>query len=278
MQIIDGRKTSEEILSRIKNEVMKLDFVPVFCDILVGEDIASIQYVNLKKRKAQKLGIDFYDANFPNSITTSELLLEIEKINKIKNMAGIIVQLPLPIHLDTKKILDAIDPSLDVDCLGEVASNNFYNGIFDIVPPTGLSCIYLLESLNIDLQDKNIVVVGSGKLVGRPVANILKSKNLNFQIINSESLEKEKIIKNADIIISGVGKGGFINAPMVKDNVIIIDAGTSEEEGSVVGDVDFESVSSKVYAITPVPGGVGPVTVAMLFSNILEVTKRKINK
>lgn len=278
MKIIDGKKISKETLEEIKNQIQGLNFKPVFCDILVGNDLASLKYVELKKKKALEVGIDFYDANFPETITTEELILEIEKINKIENMCGIIVQLPLPPSLDTKKILDAIHSTLDVDCLGDQLSEKFYNGDLFLSPPTALACMKLLESLEIDLENKKILVIGEGKLVGRPFANILKTKGYTFDIINSKSDNKEALTKEADIIVTGVGKGSLINGDMVKDGVIIIDAGTSEEDSVLVGDVDFESVSPKASFITPVPGGVGPVTVAMLFSNVLKVAYNKKNE
>lgn len=275
MKLIDGKKISKDILEDIRSEVKKLDFTPVFCDVLVGNDLASLKYVELKKKKALDLGIKFYDANFDKNITTEDLLKEIEKINNIPNISGIIVQLPLPSHINSKKVLDSINPKLDVDCLGEELSSKFYNGDLFLSPPTALACVYLLDSLNIDLKNKNILIIGEGKLVGKPLANILKHKNLNFNTINSRTENKERFIKEADIIISGVGKGNIISGDMVKNEVIVIDAGTSEEDSVLVGDFDFDSVSQKVSFITPVPGGVGPVTVAMLFSNVLKVAKNK---
>lgn len=277
MEIIDGKKLSIEILKDLKNKVEALDFKPVFCDILVGKDLPSVKYVNLKKIKAESIGIKFHEANFAENITTEELISEIEKINKIENMCGVIVQLPLPKHIDTDKVLGFIDPKLDVDCLGEVASRNFYNGNLDIVPPTALACMYLLDTLDLDLKKKNIVVLGEGKLVGKPVMNLLKYRGLDFKSINSNTENKEEILKNADVIISGVGKGKIIEGDMVKEGVVIIDAGTSEEDSILVGDVDFESILDKSYACTPVPGGVGPVTVAMLFTNVLKVAYNKKN-
>lgn len=278
MKIIDGKKISIEILEDLKNKVTVLDFKPMFCDILVGSDLPSLKYVNLKKKKALELGIEFYDANFSADITTEELINEIEKINNLENICGIIVQLPLPLHIDKEKVLNAINPILDVDCLGEVASRNFYNGDLNLVPPTALACMYLLDNLNLDLKNKNIVVLGEGKLVGKPVMNLLKYRDLDFKSINSNTENKKEILKNADIIISGVGKGKIINGDMVKDDVVIIDAGTSEEDSVLVGDVDFDSVSQKASFMTPVPGGVGPLTVAMLFTNVLKVAYNKNNE
>ena len=278
MQIINGKNLRDEILEDIKKQVLDLHFIPVFCDVLVGSDPSSVQYVNLKKKNAISLGIKFHDAIYDESITTEELLKEIQKINKVDNMCGIIVQLPLPSHIDARKVLDAIDPVLDVDALGEQVSLDFYSSNEDLVPPTALSVLALLDSLKINLSDKNIVVLGEGKLVGKPVAQLLKNRNLKFTVLNSASINKEEIIKNADIIVSGIGKGKYLTGDMVKDGVIIVDAGTSEEEGSIVGDVDFESMRSKASYITPVPGGVGPVTVAMLFMNVLKVAKEMQNE
>ncbi len=275
MQIIDGKKISIEILEDLKSKVKALNFKPVFCDILVGNDLASVKYVNLKKRKAEELGIEFYDANFSNDITTEELINKIQEINKLENMCGVIVQLPLPLHIDTKKVLDIIDARLDVDCLGEKTSSAFYNGNLEIVPPTALACMYLLDTLNLDLKNKNIVVLGEGKLVGKPVMNLLKCRNLDFKSINSNTENKEEILRNADVIISGVGRGKIVNGDMIKEEVVIIDAGTSEEDSVLVGDVDFDSVSGKASFMTPVPGGVGPLTVAMLFTNVLKVAYNK---
>ena len=278
MQIINGKNLRDEILVDIKKQVLDLHFIPVFCDVLVGSDPSSVQYVNLKKKNALSLGIKFHDAIYDQSITTEELLKEIQKLNLLDNMCGIIIQLPLPAHIDTRQVLDAIDPVLDVDALGGKVSENFYTGNEELVPPTALSVMALVDSLKINLSDRNIVVLGEGKLVGKPVAQLFKNRNLKFTVLNSASINKEEIIKNADIIVSGIGKGKYLTGDMVKDGVIIVDAGTSEEEGSIVGDVDFESMRSKASYITPVPGGVGPVTVAMLFMNVLKVAKEMQNE
>jgi methylenetetrahydrofolate dehydrogenase (NADP+)/methenyltetrahydrofolate cyclohydrolase len=273
MQIIDGKKIRDEILIKIKNDVAKLPFKPIFCDILVGDDPVSKQYVQMKKKRAESVGIDFYNAFFSSSISTEELIAEIQKINKIPNMCGIIVQLPLPQSLDLRKILDAIDSHLDVDCLGTIASRNFYNGSASLGFPTALSCMALLDSLDLDLKNKKIVVLGYGELVGRPVEALLKFRGLNPKIINRKTENKEILIKEADIIISGIGNGKYITGDMLKDGVVLIDAGTSESNAGIVGDVDLESVKNVASFVSPVPGGVGPVTVAMLLNNVLTVAK-----
>lgn len=275
MEIIDGRKLSKEILDTIKKEVSALSFQPIFCDVLVGRDPASVQYVEMKKRIAESVGISFHASNFPVSITTEKLIEEIKILNQMQNMCGIIVQLPLPSHLDRSQILDAIDPKLDVDCLGTVCSKKFYSGETPVRGgfPTAQALMFILDSLNLDLSSKNIVVLGQGMLVGKPVTALLKSRGLSAEVIDIETENKEEIIKNGEVIISGIGQGKYLVGSMVKEGVIIIDAGTSESNGSIVGDVDLHSMEGIASYITPAPGGVGPVTVAMLLKNVLAVAK-----
>ncbi|MBU0612093.1 bifunctional 5,10-methylenetetrahydrofolate dehydrogenase/5,10-methenyltetrahydrofolate cyclohydrolase [Patescibacteria group bacterium] len=282
--IIDGKKISNHILNRIKKEVTSLGFQPIFCDVLVGDDPASIQYVRMKMRMAESVGIKFHNASFPSSISTDGLIGEIKKINNIPNICGIIVQLPLPESLDRRKILDAIDPDLDVDCLGTVASEKFYNNKMDLGFPTALACMLLLDSLDLDLKGKKIVVLGQGELMGKPVSALLSFRGFSPTIITSKTKNKEKFIKEADVIISGMGNGKYITGSMIKEGSVIIDAGTSEigngsADGGVkiVGDVDLESVKGVASFVSPVPGGVGPVTVAMLFNNVLKVARKKMN-
>jgi methylenetetrahydrofolate dehydrogenase (NADP+)/methenyltetrahydrofolate cyclohydrolase len=288
MYIIDGKKLSEQILARVKNEIAALSFRPVFCDVLVGDDPVSLQYVQMKERMAQAVGLSFQKANFPASITTSDLIKEIKVLNKIQNMCGIIVQLPLPESLDKRAILDSIDPGLDVDCLGKIASEKFYNnhgGRNDLGPPTALACMALLDSINLDLRDKKIVVLGQGDLVGKPVAALLHFRGLNPDIIRSKTENKEEIIKQADVIISGMGRGKYITGQMIKRGAVLIDAGASEVGSGpagggvkIVGDVDIKSVKNVGGYISPVPGGVGPVDVALLFNNVLKVAKNISSK
>lgn len=278
MQIIDGKKLSKEILVKVKIEVARLPFQPVFCDVLVGGDPASVQYVKMKGRKAEAVGIYFHNANFPLDITTEKLVKEIKALNKIKDMCGIIVQLPLPSHLDRQTILDAIDPHLDVDCLGTSASLKFYNnyeGKDDLGFPTALACMALLDSVGLDLRTKNIVALGQGELVGKPVTALLRYRGLNPVVITRSTENKEELIKKADVIISGIGHGRHITGDMIKQGVILIDAGTSESNNAIVGDVDLESVRNVASYVSPVPGGVGPMTVAMLLSNVLKVAKKR---
>ena len=286
MQIIDGRKLRTEILSKVKAEIAKLSFAPVFCDVLVGDDLVSRQYVEMKAKTAEMVGIRFHRATFPASISTEDLIKEIKILNKVKNMCGIIIQLPLPTHLDKKVVLDSIDPHLDVDCLGTLSSDKFYNNYnekTDLVYPTALACIALLDSIDYDLKGKIIAVLGQGELVGRPTATLLRYRGLTYLPITSKTENKEHLLKQADVIISGIGKGKYITANMIKFSAVLIDAGTSEDVASsngerknIVGDVDLESVKNVASYVSPVPGGVGPVTVAMLLNNVLTVAKNKI--
>lgn len=271
--IIDGRKISENIISDIGAEVTRLPFVPIFCDVLVGSNPVSAQYVKMKKKIAEKVGMAFHEATFPDDISTENLIEEIKKINTVPRMCGIIIQLPLPAHLDQQAVLDAVDPRLDVDCLGAIASEKFYAGDFTLGFPTALSCMALLDSVDQDLSHKKFLIIGQGKLVGKPISMIIKSKNFNFKTLDSDTENKEQVIKEADVIISAIGNGKYLKGEMVKDGAIIIDAGTSESGAGIVGDVDLESMLGKASFVSPVPGGVGPMTVAMLFSNVLKVVK-----
>ncbi|MFN4181424.1 MAG: bifunctional 5,10-methylenetetrahydrofolate dehydrogenase/5,10-methenyltetrahydrofolate cyclohydrolase [Candidatus Paceibacteria bacterium] len=277
MNIIDGKKIAASVLDEVKNEVAKLPFVPVFCDVLVGDDFASKKYVKMKATKAESVGIKFYHADFPVSVTTDELVSSISKLNKVPHMCGIIVQLPLPSHLDEAKVLSAIDPALDVDALGPVVNEKFYNSEATLKLPTALACMRILESLEINLENKNIVVLGQGKLVGKPVTKLLEEKGLAPITVKSDTPNQIDILQNADIIISGIGHGHYVKSDMVKEGVILIDAGTSESGAGLVGDVDMESVKDKAAYLSPCPGGVGPVTVAMLLSNVLQVAQNKHN-
>ncbi|MFA6324839.1 MAG: bifunctional 5,10-methylenetetrahydrofolate dehydrogenase/5,10-methenyltetrahydrofolate cyclohydrolase [Candidatus Paceibacterota bacterium] len=272
--IIDGRQIGRDILVKTKEEVSSLPFQPVFCDVLVGDDPVSTQYVEMKAKKAESIGIKFHRANFPETISIEELSENVKNLSNVPNICGIIVQIPLPKKFDKKIILDSVDPNLDVDCLGAIASEKFYNNENPIGFPTALACIEILDSVKLDLSNKKIVILGQGDLVGKPVAHLLRSRGLNIETIRSKTENKEQIIKEADVIISGMGNGKFITGQMIKNGAIVIDAGTSESNGSIVGDVDLESVKGIASYVSPVPGGVGPVTVAILLRNVLNVAKK----
>jgi methylenetetrahydrofolate dehydrogenase (NADP+)/methenyltetrahydrofolate cyclohydrolase len=275
-QIIDGKKIQNKILDDVKKEVALLPFVPVFCDVLVGDDPVSAQYVRMKAKYAESVGIKFRGAEFNGSITTEELIVEIENLNRVSSMCGIIIQLPLPPHIDKDAVLNAINPSLDVDCLGAISSNKFYDNKNPIGYPTAIACMEVLDSIKVNLEGKNIVVFGQGMLVGKPVTHLLRLRGLTVSTIKRATENKDELLKNSDLIISGAGQGKYLTGSMVKEGVIIIDAGTSEDNGGVIGDVDAQSVMDVASYVSPTPGGVGPVTVAVLLRNVLLVAKQKL--
>jgi methylenetetrahydrofolate dehydrogenase (NADP+)/methenyltetrahydrofolate cyclohydrolase len=272
--IIDGRKISQQILKQLQTEVAKLPARPIFCDILVGDDPVSAQYVRMKGKQAESIGMKFRQAEYPATINTEQLIQEIQKINQTPDLCGLIVQLPLPKHLDKTAVLNAIASDIDVDCTGAVNSEKFYAGKGDLVFPTAAAVMALLDSLNLDLGKKKFAVVGQGELVGKPVSFLLKQRNYQLRVADIKTKNTASIIKNADVVISAVGKPKLITGEMVKAGSIIIDAGTSESKCGIVGDVDFESVKNIANYLSPVPGGVGPMTVAMLLKNVLSVAQK----
>ncbi len=275
MVIIDGKKIRDNFLIEIKSQVKELKYVPLLCDITVGQDKLSNLYAKLKLKFAEQVGIKSKIINFREGVTTEELILKIEELNKKPNMAGIIVQLPLPRYIDKEKVLNSISRELDVDCLCKENSEAFYKGQGDFIFPTAKACIFILDEIGIDLTKKKIVVMGNGKLVGRPVTYLLEKRGYFVENITKENTYTQADIKSADVIISATGQANLITKDKVKEGAIIIDAGTSEENGSIKGDVDFDNVLGLASFITPSPGGVGPVTVAMLLLNVLQSAKKK---
>jgi methylenetetrahydrofolate dehydrogenase (NADP+) / methenyltetrahydrofolate cyclohydrolase len=273
--IINGRKIRDEILKNVKDEVAVLPFMPVFCDVLIGDDPVSAQYIEMKAKTAESIGIHYHHADFPREITTEELVHHIKKLNTIDHMCGLIVQMPLPEHLNQQAVLNAIDSRIDVDCLGMVASEIFYKGDATIGFPTALACMAVLDSVVSDLHGKNIVVIGQGMLVGKPVTYLLQKRGLSVYTIEHSIEGKEAVIADADVIISATGAGKILTGDMIKAGAIVIDAGTSESNGGVVGDIDRVSVEPRALYLSPTPGGVGPVTVAMLLRNVALVAQKK---
>ena len=275
MQIIDGRKVRDGILESLKSRVASLPFQPLFCDVLVGDNDVAAQYVRMKERTAEALGLKVVHGMFPGDITTEGLIKELKRLGALRNMAGLIVQLPLPAHIDSRKVLDAIPSAVDVDATGQVSSDLFYANKPNFLFPTAAASVTLVDSVVPDLTGKKIVVVGRGMLVGRPVAHLLKSRGLDVETIDRDTPNPEEIMKTADVIISGVGKAKLVNGSNIKPGVVIVDAGTSEANGVIVGDVDRETVEPIAGALSPVPGGVGPVTVSMLMQNVVVSAERQ---
>jgi len=273
MTIVDGKILAEQILLGLKTELRRLPFQPVFCDVLVGEDPVARSYVNIKGRRAEEIGLDFQLLEVPASISTDELIQRLQEVQNRPYLSGLIVQMPLPAGLDTRRILDAIIPRVDVDCLGSRNSERFYSGRPRLIPPTASAVMEILKLLKLDSTKKKILIIGKGELVGRPVAFLLKQQGLNVITADNLTQNLPSLALTADVIISGTGQPGLITGDYIKLGAVIIDCGTAESAGSIVGDVDLGSVAAKASFVSPVPGGVGPVTVACLLANVVAIAK-----
>ena len=274
-KIIDGKKVSLEVKETLKNEISKLTKKPTLVVISVGDDPASKVYVKQKEKCAQYVGINYIHLNY-DKIEENDLLSKIDELNNDDSINGIIVQLPLPKYLDSTKIVNAISPKKDVDGLSYINAGKLLNNEPCLVSCTPKGIMYLLENEKIDLEGKNVVVIGRSILVGKPMMNLLINANATVTLCHSRTKELEKITRKADVLIVAIGKKHFIKKDMVKRGSVIIDVGINRVDGKLYGDVDFDDVYDKVKKITPVPGGVGPMTVVMLMSNVLESYKNSL--
>lgn len=271
--IIDGKQIAEKILDDVTSKVKELSYKPLFCDILVGDDQVSASYVRLKGLAAERVGFAFDFVHMPTNTSTEELVEKITDLQNEPTLAGLIVQLPLPDHLDLDKVLKAIDPSVDVDCIGTESNTAFYQDKTEMIPPTAGAILHILDTLPEDLSEKRVLVIGQGELVGKPITHLLKKRGLQVTIADRRTENLAVITPYADVIICGTGQPGLLYGSMVKPGAIVIDAGTAESGGGIVGDVEFESVLPVASCISPVPGGVGPVTVAKLLENVYLAAK-----
>jgi methylenetetrahydrofolate dehydrogenase (NADP+)/methenyltetrahydrofolate cyclohydrolase len=267
MELINGRKIAQEILDKLKLEVSKLNFQLIFCDVLIGNNAVSLSYVKAKARKAQEIGLDFKILQLLENVSTDEVIENINEIQKNPHLCGLIVQLPLPAQIDKQKVLNAINPNVDVDCLGQVNIEAFYSGRPLIFPPTTAAILEIIDLLKVDLKEKKFLVIGQGDLVGKPITYALKARGLNVSVVDKSTADLKSLTAEADVIISGAGHAQLLTSEFIKPSTILIDAGTAESAGSIVGDIDMESVRDKASILAPVPGGVGPITVAKLLEN-----------
>lgn len=274
-KIIDGKKISLEVKEKLKNEISSLVKKPTLVVISVGDDPASKVYVKQKEKCAQYVGINYIHLNY-DKIEEKILLSKIEELNNDNSINGIIVQLPLPKYLDSTRIVNAISPQKDVDGLSYINAGKLLNNERCLVSCTPKGIMYLLQNEKIDLEGKNVVVIGRSILVGKPMMNLLINANATVTLCHSRTKEIEKITKKADVLIVAIGKKHFIKKDMVKRDSVIIDVGINRVDGKLYGDVDYDDVYDKVKKITPVPGGVGPMTVVMLMSNVLESYKNSL--
>jgi methylenetetrahydrofolate dehydrogenase (NADP+)/methenyltetrahydrofolate cyclohydrolase len=280
MQLIDGKSLANKIHANVATEVEKLkqeqNIVPGLAVILVGDDPASHAYVKMKAKACEKVGFYSITHNMPDTISQDEIIATIEMMNKNPRIDGILVQLPLPKHIDTNKILEVIDPKKDVDGFHPYNVGRLATNLDGFVPCTPLGVMKMFEEYDIDLEGKDVCVVGASNIVGKPMAALLLNANATVTITHIYTKDLKAHTSKADIVIVGVGVPALIKEDMVKDGAIVIDIGINRlEDGSLVGDVDFANVSKKCSYITPVPGGVGPMTIAMLLANTLKSAKQR---
>lgn len=274
-QIIDGRKLADEIQADIAKEIYDKHLRPNLAVVLVGDDPASHLYVNKKKEACAKVGIEFHGYNMDQNSTTEQVLETVNFLNKDENIDAILVQLPLPDQIDTDKIIEAIDPAKDVDGFHRVTVQKLLSGQPSIVPGLPLGIIKLLESTGENLSGKKCVVIANSDEFFTPLSKLLTDKGISTTLTRPENKDVKEISAEADILIVACGRAFFVRADMVKSNAIVIDVGTNKVGDHTVGDVDFSEVFEKASWITPVPGGVGPMTVGMLLYNTVQLAKAK---
>ncbi|WP_170018479.1 bifunctional methylenetetrahydrofolate dehydrogenase/methenyltetrahydrofolate cyclohydrolase FolD [Campylobacter sp. RM16190] len=282
MILLDGKAVSAKMKERVKNEAVKLKnsgVEPALAVILVGEDKASQTYVASKEKACHACDIKSIMHRLPEQTTQSELLALIDLLNLDDSIDGILVQLPLPKHINTDKILESISPNKDVDGFHAINVGKLSSGLDGFVPCTPLGIMEILKEYDIDVSGKNACVIGRSNIVGKPMANLLLNASATVTVTHSKTKNLKEICKNSDILVAAIGKPFFVTEDMVKDGAIVIDVGINRlDDGRLVGDVDFDSVAPKCSYITPVPGGVGPMTIAMLLSNTIKSAKNRVKK
>jgi len=276
--IIDGKKIASELREELKKKIVELkstyNTVPGLTVILVGDDPASKIYVKNKEKFAKEIGINSEVIRYPANIKEKELLNKINEINKDDKVSGILVQLPLPKHIDKKKVIETIDHAKDVDGFHPINVGNLSSGYESSVPCTPLGCSLLIKKIEKNLTGKHAVVIGRSNLNGKPMTQLLLKENCTVTITHSKTKDLKAECLKADLIIAAVGIPKLVKGDWVKKGAIVIDVGINKTDTGIVGDVDFQEVSKVAKAITPVPGGVGPMTIACLLSNTVECFKK----
>ncbi len=281
MTVIDGTVLSKQVKEQIADEVKRLGIRPGLAVILVGEDPSSVVYVNSKEKAAAKAGFRSEVIRMPESTTQAGLLEQVRKFNEDPGIHGILVQSPPPPHIDENEIIEAIAPDKDVDCFHPRNFGRLFAGTQTVVPCTPKGVMRLIDHYGIELKGKNAVVIGRSNIVGKPTAMLLLQRHATVTIAHSRTQNLAEVARNADVLVTAIGKPRFVTADMVKQGAVVIDIGinrvddpSSEKGYRLVGDVDYDAVAPKTSAITPVPGGVGAMTIAMLLENTLEFAKR----
>lgn len=276
--ILDGKETSKKIKDRVKEQIKDIEDKITLLVILVGDDPASQIYVQNKEKACKYVGIKPITWILNKNITQKELIGKINEANNDPSINGILVQLPLPSHLEENIIINTINPDKDVDGLTIVNQGRLFNNQKTIVPATPLGVMNLFSEYKMDISGKNAIVIGRSNLVSKPLAMLLLQKNATVTIAHSKTVNLKEIVKTMDIVISCVGKPNLITADMIKDDAIVIDVGINRLNTKIVGDVNYEEVKQIASAITPVPGGVGPMTIASLIENVVACYKIQKSK
>ncbi|MBR8937588.1 bifunctional methylenetetrahydrofolate dehydrogenase/methenyltetrahydrofolate cyclohydrolase FolD [Staphylococcus aureus] len=278
-KILDGKQIAKDYRQGLQDQVEALKekgFTPKLSVILVGNDGASQSYVRSKKKAAEKIGMISEIVHLEETATEEEVLNELNRLNNDDSVSGILVQVPLPKQVSEQKILEAINPEKDVDGFHPINIGKLYIDEQTFVPCTPLGIMEILKDADIDLEGKNAVVIGRSHIVGQPVSKLLLQKNASVTILHSRSKDMASYLKDADVIVSAVGKPGLVTKDVVKEGAVIIDVGnTPDENGKLKGDVDYDAVKEIAGAITPVPGGVGPLTITMVLNNTLLAEKMR---
>ncbi|HDE3379982.1 TPA: bifunctional methylenetetrahydrofolate dehydrogenase/methenyltetrahydrofolate cyclohydrolase FolD [Staphylococcus aureus] len=278
-KILDGKQIAKDYRQGLQDQVEALKekgFTPKLSVILVGNDGASQSYVRSKKKAAEKIGMISEIVHLEETATEEEVLNELNRLNNDDSVSGILVQVPLPKQVSEQKILEAINPEKDVDGFHPINIGELYIDEQTFVPCTPLGIMEILKHADIDLEGKNAVVIGRSHIVGQPVSKLLLQKNASVTILHSRSKDMASYLKDADVIVSAVGKPGLVTKDVVKEGAVIIDVGnTPDENGKLKGDVDYDAVKEIAGAITPVPGGVGPLTITMVLNNTLLAEKMR---
>lgn len=278
-KILDGKQIAKDYRQGLQDQVEALKekgFTPKLSVILVGNDGASQSYVRSKKKAAEKIGMISEIVHLEETATEEEVLNELNRLNNDDSVSGILVQVPLPKQVSEQKILEAINPKKDVDGFHPINIGKLYIDEQTFVPCTPLGIMEILKHADIDLEGKNAVVIGRSHIVGQPVSKLLLQKNASVTILHSRSKDMASYLKDADVIVSAVGKPGLVTKDVVKEGAVIIDVGnTPDENGKLKGDVDYDAVKEIAGAITPVPGGVGPLTITMVLNNTLLAEKMR---
>ena len=280
MVLIDGKKVSGEIRNRLADEIQELKKkagkTPGLATVLVGDDPASAVYVRNKNKVCGELGFQSFEQKLSADTSEEKLLQLVGELNSNKDVHGILVQLPLPDQIDSEKILQAIDHKKDVDGFHPVNVGKLVVGNALLTPCTPTGIIALLDRYDIEISGKNAVIIGRSNIVGKPVSMLLLHRNATITICHSRTQNLEEVTRSADILVAAVGRANFVTDEMVSEGTVVIDVGINRVDGKLTGDVDFEPVSKKASHITPVPGGVGPMTIALLMENTLKAFKESL--